>query len=360
MASSVVFVQRKNQSRVERVEIAGGDVPVATLRQLVATNNHLDVREVELSTSGTRERILTDGCPDVPRQSTVLMRRKPVAEATQGQRLLGQQTRAWRRSAPARPQAAQTPLSQQPQSAIVFGIGTFPAAQAAGTGPAAYAPSQHTQSALQDQRSKPVTAQQPVQFSLPSGQASLEFDPRSLPPPPPEFTCASCSSWIVDAVVLPCTCYVSVCACCAQSATSCPSCKRPLHKPSTTQPMPNRNLRAIVLKTVSSLLKQKSSPPTDAPSPPSSVPGLAALHASPTSGPYAILGLSSHATQKEVQKAYHSQAVVLHPDKNGGDAVKTAAFVRLTAAYELLSDVKARRRHDDETLRQAARKRQRR
>ena len=85
MASSVVFVQRKNQSRVERVEIAGGDVPVATLRQLVATNNHLDVREVELSTSGTRERILTDGCPDVPRQSTVLMRRKPVA--TPGQRL---------------------------------------------------------------------------------------------------------------------------------------------------------------------------------------------------------------------------------------------------------------------------------
>ena len=116
MASSVVFVQRKNQSRVERVEIAGGDVPVATLRQLVATNNHLDVREVELSTSGTRERILTDGCPDVPRQSTVLMRRKPVAEATQGQRLLGQQTRAWRRSAPARPTAAQTPLSQQPQA----------------------------------------------------------------------------------------------------------------------------------------------------------------------------------------------------------------------------------------------------
>ena len=134
MASSVVFVQRKNQSRVERVEIAGGDVPVATLRQLVATNNHLDVREVELSTP--QRRILTDGCPDVPRQSTVLMRRKPVAEATQGQRLLGQQTRAWRRSAPARPQAAQTPLSQQPQSAIVFGIGTFPAAQAAGTPPA--------------------------------------------------------------------------------------------------------------------------------------------------------------------------------------------------------------------------------
>ena len=118
MASSVVFVQRKNQSRVERVEIAGGDVPVATLRQLVATNNHLDVREVELSTP--QRRILTDGCPDVPRQSTVLMRRKPVA--TQGQRLLGQQTRAWRRRAPARPTAAQTPLSQQPQSAAVFGI----------------------------------------------------------------------------------------------------------------------------------------------------------------------------------------------------------------------------------------------
>ena len=36
MASSVVFVQRKNQSRVERVEIAGGDVPVATLQERVA------------------------------------------------------------------------------------------------------------------------------------------------------------------------------------------------------------------------------------------------------------------------------------------------------------------------------------
>ena len=63
---------------------------------------------------------------------------------------------------------------------------------------------------------------------------------------------------------------------------------------------------------------------------------------------YALLGVESHCTQSEIAKAYRTLALQLHPDKHSDsvDPEKTAQFVKVAAAYELLSDTDARRRYD--------------
>ncbi|VVC92869.1 unnamed protein product [Leptidea sinapis] len=56
--------------------------------------------------------------------------------------------------------------------------------------------------------------------------------------------------------------------------------------------------------------------------------------------PYDILGLPPGATQAEIKRSYRKQSLILHPDKETGDE---KAFMRLTKAYQALTDDEARR-----------------
>ncbi|KAI5643808.1 dnaJ domain-containing protein [Phthorimaea operculella] len=56
--------------------------------------------------------------------------------------------------------------------------------------------------------------------------------------------------------------------------------------------------------------------------------------------PYEILGLPPGSTQAEIKKSYRKQSLILHPDKETGDE---KAFMRLTKAYQALTDDEARR-----------------
>ena len=62
--------------------------------------------------------------------------------------------------------------------------------------------------------------------------------------------------------------------------------------------------------------------------------------------PYEILGVKRSASPEEIKKGYRRLVKELHPDKNkapdAGDK-----FVRLTKAYELLSDPERRRMYDN-------------
>lgn len=58
---------------------------------------------------------------------------------------------------------------------------------------------------------------------------------------------------------------------------------------------------------------------------------------------YTVLGVSRTATEKEILRAYRRAAKRTHPDAGGSDA----AFRRVQAAFELLSDPLRRRDLDD-------------
>ena len=63
---------------------------------------------------------------------------------------------------------------------------------------------------------------------------------------------------------------------------------------------------------------------------------------------YSILGLKRSASQQEIKKAYRQKAKDTHPDKNPGQDPSEAAerFRKVADAYEILSDVGARRDYD--------------
>lgn len=61
--------------------------------------------------------------------------------------------------------------------------------------------------------------------------------------------------------------------------------------------------------------------------------------------PYAVLGVSSTATQEEIQAAYKRKARELHPDVNRQPDAETR-FKRLVAAYDILRDEQKRARWD--------------
>ena len=63
----------------------------------------------------------------------------------------------------------------------------------------------------------------------------------------------------------------------------------------------------------------------------------------PDFDPYLILGVSSHATDDEIQKAYRRLALTMHPDHNQHDSRATLRFQLVQRAYDLLRD-SARRR----------------
>lgn len=63
---------------------------------------------------------------------------------------------------------------------------------------------------------------------------------------------------------------------------------------------------------------------------------------------YALLGVSRSATDQEIKAAYRELALLHHPDRNPDDADSVRAFMRVKAAYEVLSDPAERRFYDQE------------
>jgi curved DNA-binding protein CbpA len=62
---------------------------------------------------------------------------------------------------------------------------------------------------------------------------------------------------------------------------------------------------------------------------------------------YDVLGVARDASTAEIKKAYRKQALLNHPDKNPGDADAEQRFLKLTLAFEVLSDDERRTRYDD-------------
>ena len=361
--SSCVFIARKNQSPAvgppETLEFTGADITVAQLRSTLAQLRRLDPSEVELSLAGS---ILTDQHPPVPRQSTVEVRRKPPTVRTHTQRGLAAQTEAWAKGGAGRPVAPAVPLSQQRKPS--FGLGTF---QEPGGATYAYA-DREAQSGCEPSVPRLPAPPQPQPHFPIRTQQHVQYDSNNLPPPPKEFACSLCSGWIADAYILRC-CGVSVCKACVDDARfrNCRDCRAALPGGGSAACLSNRNLQAIILQTQRHLVASATAAhePTDA-SPTNDTPSSPNVHAPMSVDPddlYTLLGVPSHSTQPEIAKAYRALALQLHPDKQSAsvDPQKTARFVKVTAAYELLSDTEARRRYDHNQMVHSMRaKRQRR
>jgi hypothetical protein len=59
---------------------------------------------------------------------------------------------------------------------------------------------------------------------------------------------------------------------------------------------------------------------------------------------YAVLGVTTDATEKQLKTAYRMRSLKFHPDKKGGH---TAAFQRIAEAYQTLSDADKRQAYDE-------------
>ena len=61
---------------------------------------------------------------------------------------------------------------------------------------------------------------------------------------------------------------------------------------------------------------------------------------------YKILGIERSASPAEIKKAYRSQSLKWHPDKNPDDESAKEKFQDVASAYEVLSDADKRRKYD--------------
>jgi hypothetical protein len=61
---------------------------------------------------------------------------------------------------------------------------------------------------------------------------------------------------------------------------------------------------------------------------------------------YRVLGVDRSATEEEIQDAFHKLALKYHPDVNLDDPQSEERFKRISAAYQVLSDVEERGRYD--------------
>jgi molecular chaperone DnaJ len=62
---------------------------------------------------------------------------------------------------------------------------------------------------------------------------------------------------------------------------------------------------------------------------------------------YAVLGVESTATAKDITKAYRKLARKYHPDANPGDAGAEEKFKEISAAYDVVGDEERRREYDE-------------
>src|SRR5690242_14442389 len=62
--------------------------------------------------------------------------------------------------------------------------------------------------------------------------------------------------------------------------------------------------------------------------------------------PYATLGVTRSATEKDIKSAYRKLAKELHPDRNTDNPKAAERFSDVTKAYDLLSDKDKRARFD--------------
>ena len=67
----------------------------------------------------------------------------------------------------------------------------------------------------------------------------------------------------------------------------------------------------------------------------------------PTKDFYAVLGVSSSASQDEIKKQYRRLAAKHHPDKNPNDAKAAERFKEISEAYTVLGDAEKRKQYDD-------------
>ena len=65
---------------------------------------------------------------------------------------------------------------------------------------------------------------------------------------------------------------------------------------------------------------------------------------------YKILGIQKDSNQIQIRKAFRELALKYHPDKNKNSEESNLKFMQIVQAYEVLSDVKARKRYDDNNL----------
>ena len=65
---------------------------------------------------------------------------------------------------------------------------------------------------------------------------------------------------------------------------------------------------------------------------------------------YKILGIPKDSNQIQIRKAFRELALKYHPDKNKNSEESNQKFIQIVQAYEVLSDVKARKRYDDNNL----------
>jgi curved DNA-binding protein CbpA len=61
---------------------------------------------------------------------------------------------------------------------------------------------------------------------------------------------------------------------------------------------------------------------------------------------YESLGVSREASVDQIKKSYRKLSVQFHPDKNPGDAAAAEKFMRISRAYEVLSDPEKRSIYD--------------
>ncbi|WP_027371500.1 J domain-containing protein [Desulfovermiculus halophilus] len=73
------------------------------------------------------------------------------------------------------------------------------------------------------------------------------------------------------------------------------------------------------------------------------------MHASQGSDYYALLGVDPQASTEEIKKAYRTQALLHHPDRNPDNKAEAEArFKELTQAYAVLMDPGKRREYDQQ------------
>lgn len=61
---------------------------------------------------------------------------------------------------------------------------------------------------------------------------------------------------------------------------------------------------------------------------------------------YYILGISKSASQEEIRKSFRYLALKYHPDRNKNSEDAKQKFIQIIEAYEVLSDVEARKKYD--------------